>query len=361
MESRTTLRKLELPYESVRTLYEGTSEVRVCRNDLTGAVQVVKGIDTLGLDEAVAVREATLLQEIAHDNVVRVLEVALNPSYPPPMKVIEMIMPYYERGSVYDALERGERFTLSQSVRIVVSALRGLAELHDNYRVLHRDVKSPNVFLADDATIAKVGDLGLAAPMESDGTSEAHPTAHLWTAPEVYSSRRVDRRSDLYGMGLVFLEMLSGPFPYGDYTRSEIVDRLSKGRPGLKPRHMSFAVEIPRQIRTVVRKSTAVDPEGRFSRAQEMEAALGRIRFIDWGKVSEEDDSVVWEGDTVQQRGRRYRIEARRRKRAGGWRLSGLQLVNRWQRIVPDHVVSGLDSTESSVFFERMVRLATRR
>lgn len=354
MSARSVERKLVLPYESVQTIYEGASEVHLCRNEITGVLQVVKSIDTLGLEEAVAVREATLLTSIDHPNILKVIDVAEDPSAAAPMHVIQMIMPYLPRGSVIDAFEKGEQFSLREAVLNISAALRGLSELHERYHVLHRDMKSPNVFLASDGSLMKVGDLGIAAPMESDGTAEAYPTANMYTAPETYTTKRVSRSSDLYGLGLVLLEMANDrPFPYGKYRRVAIFDRLTQGRPGLESSDLAFTPHIPRRLRSVIRKATDRNPVQRYQTALEMANAIAAVPpFIDWHRT-EAADEITWEGSRVRQPGRRYRVTARR-KDGGAWILMGQQHVSSWRRCQEDQIVSTVGSSEAAAFFERM-------
>jgi eukaryotic-like serine/threonine-protein kinase len=210
-EHRRYLGTLTLPYENLRTIHAGGSEVRKYRNELTDQLLVGKRVGTIGLESTFVVREATLLQQIRHDNLVPVFDVVrvTGLEIPPPMQVLEIIMPFYERGSVCDAFSRGVRFTLVEARDLALAALRGLSELHDR-RILHRDVKTPNLLLADDTTRVKLGDLGVAVPMDEDGTADvlAH-SPQLWTAPETYTVGRIDCRADLYSMGIVFHEVLS--------------------------------------------------------------------------------------------------------------------------------------------------------
>lgn len=360
MAKRTTLRKLVLPYESLRTLYMGDSEVRLCRNEITKAHQVVKAIDTLGLEGALAVQEATLLQKIRHKYVVPVSDVAENPSYKG-LKVIEMIMPFYSRGSVCDAFLRGETFGLHESIQLISTALHGLAEIHDSHRVLHRDVKSPNLFLADDGSHLLIGDLGLAAPMDDDGTAEAYPTAHVYTVPETYRSGRVGKSADIYGIGLTLMEMVNRePLPYSEYYRDDILKNLEKGRRAVRTRHLQFAPFVPRRLRTIVRKATSVDPARRFPRAQDMQAALAAVRLVDWAQVIDESKLQRWEGASVQDASRLYAVEAQRR-RDGAWRVVGLGHLNAWRRVREDQLVPDLSDSSLAPFFESMVRIATSR
>src|SRR5579883_3057057 len=193
MNAREEVRALTLPFGSMRTAYAGASEVRHYRNLLTGNDRVGKRIDVLGLEDTVAFQEGALLEVISHDNLVPVLDVAEVEGYSAPMHVIELVMPWYPRGSVCDALIAGHRFSVGEACAHATAALHGLAELHERHNLLHRDVKSPNVLLADDHTLAKLGDLGCATTMEPDGTAEPLETVQLYTAPESLSGGRASR------------------------------------------------------------------------------------------------------------------------------------------------------------------------
>ena len=286
---RTMIRPLTLPYESLRTLYEGSCEVHLYKNEITGQLQVGKRIDILGLEEAVAVREAKLLTTITHPNVVPVTEVAEFAGYDSALKVIELIMPFYPRGSVFDALARGERFSVAQARRHGIEALLGLAEIHDSYGILHRDGKSPNV-LIDENGAARVGDLGVAVPMEQDGTAEAYPSAQLFSSPETFVTGRVSRASDLYQMGLVVFELVNGPLPYDENPIGEVVARLEKGRRGPRPRDLRLSPHVPRRMRTVISKALSINPAERYATAGQMVDALRAVPLVDWRLLVDEPD-----------------------------------------------------------------------
>jgi serine/threonine protein kinase len=362
-DTRTLIRKLELPYESVRTVYEGDSEVRLYRNELTQELQVGKRFDILGVENAVAVQEGTLLRRIQHPNVTPVYDVARVTGYQAPMEVVEIIMPFYPRGSLYDAFQRGERFTIGETVRLVAGALHGLAELHEVHGILHRDAKSPNLLLGGDGRLI-VGDLGVAVPLDQDGGAEALPNARLYSPPESLSTRRVDRRSDIYQIGLVLHELASGPLPYEDalYTISAISQRLSRGQRAILPRHLAHAPWVPRRLRTVINKAVARDPGDRYASAKAMVDALAAVPLVDWQVVVDEPDHKRWEGATPQRPDRRFAVDARyvvSKRGRTGWVLSGLQQVNAWQRVVPDSLVGELHTGQAAAFFDSMVVIAT--
>lgn len=358
---RILLQRLELPYVSMKTLYEGDCEVRLYRNSITGAEQVGKRLDILGLEQAVAVREAQLLQTIRHANIVQVFDVAEVPEYPPPMRVIELIMPFFPRGSVCDALKKGARFSVLDACLHAQAALRGLGELHEQYRILHRDLKSPNVFLSEDGSLLKVGDLGVSVPMEADSTAEAYPSSQLYSPPETFTTRRVDRRSDIYAMGLLLFELLNGPLPYDSYTREQLLARLQKGRPGPLDAHLVPAPQVPPRLRTIVRKAMARDPARRFGSAAEMAAALAATNLIDWSTTLRTDDTIVWEGACSRTRDRAFQVEARKRRKDGAWVLSARQRVSRWQKFVPDQLVAEPQGPGATAFFDQVLKIATSR
>lgn len=367
-ETRTLIRKLELPYENVRTMYEGDSEVRLYRNELTKELQVGKRFDVLGVESSIAmVQEGALLRRIEHRNVTPVYDVARVTGYQQGLNVVEVIMPYYSGGSLYDAFRRGERFTVGDAVRLTVGALHGLAELHDVHGILHRDIKSPNLLLGDDGRLL-VGDLGVAAEMEDDGTTEALPNARLYSPPEGFTTRRVDRRSDLYQVGIVFHELASGPLQYDHpvYDLDKVAARLDQGRRGVLPGHLAPVPWVPPRLRTVINKATAVDPSGRYPNAKAMVDALVRAPRVNWQVVADEPEFKHWEGATPQRPDRRFAVEARclapkPRRRRTGWSLYGLQQVTAWQRARPDALVPDLQVRQAADFFDSMVAIAASR
>ena len=359
--SRELLRELRLPFESLRTIYAGGSEVRVYRNTVTGLTEVGKRVDTFGLEGAMVVEEATRLSRIRHDHLVPVNSVAEVSGHDPLLRVIEMVMPYYELGSVTDALIRGDAFGPAAARDITVAALLGLAELHDAERMIHRDFKSPNALLTGDARLARVSDLGVAAPMADDGTVEPYANAQLFSPPEAFVRERIDRRADLYAAGLMLHELVSGPLPWDAYGALEMTQRLGRGKPAVLPRHLVAAPWVPAGLRTVIRKATQALPEKRYPTAGTMIDALARSAIVDWRPVDQDTvGSGQWVGASVNRPDREYRVTVTPGKRAG-WRLTGEQQVNRWQRVLEDQIVAAPRGRDVTGFFDQMVAIATSR
>lgn len=364
-EERKLLRTLTLPYESIRTLYEGDSEVRLYRNELIGQHQVGKRYDTLGLEATVAVNEGQLLKEIRHPHVVPVEDVVVPSGYSQPMAPVELIMPYYQRGSLADAFLAGERFSLGEAIALLGGALLGLAEIHECWGVLHRDLKSPNLFLSD-ADRLLVGDLGVSITMDEAGGGEALPSPRLYCPPETFTTRRCDRRSDIFQMGIVLHELAAEPLPYDDpaYATDAMAERLAIGRPAVRPKHMRPPAWVPSGLRRVISKAIRIDPAERYANAKQMGDALSAVRYIDWRSVADAPDLRRWEGSSVRSPDRRFAVEAKRRRSGGGWSLVGLQEVTSWRRVGadrPDAIVPDLKCSQAAAFFESIVDIATRR
>jgi serine/threonine protein kinase len=320
------------------------------------------------MEETVALREAKLLQSIKHENIVQIFDVAhvdaepeLGPTlgYDSSMKMIEMIMPYFRRGSVHDALVRGERFSVGEACLLVQAALCGLGELHERHRILHRDVKSPNFFLGDDGTLM-VGDLGVSVPLDDQGTAEPYASIQMHTPPETYVLQRVDRRYDLYAVGVLLLELLHGGLPYGEYNADDMQVRLGKGKPAIRPIDLEPAPHVPPRLRTIIRKAIAAKPENRYGTAREMRDAISRAPFVDWRAVIAEPDHRLWEGESARRRDRRFQVEGVTR-RNGQWTFTARQQVKRWQRFLPDLIASTPTAPEVEKFFDQVLKVAFSR
>ncbi|MHB8220577.1 MAG: serine/threonine-protein kinase [Acidimicrobiales bacterium] len=321
-------RTLTLPYGTLATLHVGQSEVHLRRNILSQEMRVFKSVSLLGREDTLAFNEVVLLQGIDHANVAKVFDVVEPAGADPVLKMAEIVMPYYAEGSLLDVMNKGRRFSAGEARDITVKCLRGLGHLHDQHRILHRDLKPANIFLAGDETLVKVGDFGEAVRMTAGGTADPLLSPQPWTPPESFTGGRYTVSSDVYAMGLTFAELLSGPFPYDDYTRERLAERLSKGRPAVRRRDLTFQAHVPSALRRVVTKATRVEPAGRYQSADGMVRALLRARFVDWDWPTVGEREVEWSGTC---NGTRFRVVSRRvrgkgwrawpeRKYAGGWR-----------------------------------------
>jgi serine/threonine protein kinase len=345
-----------LKFECLQTLPVGSSPVRVWWDDNLKCYRVGKRIDLSVLDDVLP--EPATLQNINHNNVVPVIAAPMVEGFRAPMRVIELVTPYYPRGSLTDAFLRGETFRPTEAVRIVQAALRGLAHLHEVQGILHRDIKSPNILLTDDAFVAKIADLGCAGRIDDNGTTPALAIPTLYSPPELVGTGVLTRASDLYPMGLVLLELLRGGFDYEAYPKVDVARRLMRGMSPLTMTERIRPIWVSSSLRRILNKSLNSLPVQRYQSAAAMDNALSRAHVIDWA----ETDSLRWEAPCRHHRNRRVRIDATARRK-GGYRISAqIDRGNGWRRYgLEDLDVDALDSPPVRTFFDQATETAIVR
>ena len=148
-------------------------------------------------------------------------------------------------------LERG-RLPLEEAVRLVEDVAEGLANLHAQ-RILHRDVKPANVFLTRNGR-AKLGDLGTGA-MLGERNQERVGTA-FYMAPEIFQGHAASVRSDVYSLGILAFEVLTGSRPFQGETFDALMDQHLSGLL-VDPR--ARREDLPDAVAHVVRRALARD------------------------------------------------------------------------------------------------------
>jgi serine/threonine protein kinase len=159
------------------------------------------------------VREAYAMGELCHPNIVLVHEL-IDPEVYPNESDFSIVMEYMDGGTLEDWMERDEQplNDISNAVRVVQSILEGLSAAHHE-KIFHRDIKPANILLSHDGSQVKLGDWGLAQFDNYRSTTfGVRMGTPAYMAPEQASgdSRDVDARSDLYAVGAVLYEILTG-------------------------------------------------------------------------------------------------------------------------------------------------------
>ena len=170
---------------------------------------------------------------------------------------IMLVTEYLPRGDLWRALSKdaGHVFSWYRRGRAVaLDVVRGLAFMHSK-KVMHLDLKSANILLGRDGT-AKVADVGLAKILTRDATHVSMEGTFDWAAPEVLSGQGVSEKADIYSLGVVLWEIVSGERPH-----------MRQMRP------LRVSDECPAEVAAVVSACRAVDPSARPT-AREVYAAL---------------------------------------------------------------------------------------
>ncbi|CAA7027476.1 unnamed protein product [Microthlaspi erraticum] len=176
--------------------------------------------------------EIELLSRVHHKNVVKLLGFCFDRSEQ--MLVYE----YIPNGSLRDSLsgKTGIRLDWTRRLKIALGSAKGLAYLHENADppIIHRDVKSHNILLDDNLT-AKVADFGLSKLVGDP--EKAHVTTQVkgtmgYLDPEYYMTNQLTEKSDVYGFGVVMLELLTGKIPIerGNYVVKEVKKKMDRSR-----------------------------------------------------------------------------------------------------------------------------------
>ena len=153
-------------------------------------------------------REAQADAKLAHPNIVNVYDVGIQEGY------YYIVMEYIDGSTLKDYIKSKKRITAEETVTIISAVASGLAHAHNN-NIIHRDVKPHNILLTS-SKMAKVADFGIARAITSStvtATEEALGSVH-YISPEQARGGFLDARSDLYSLGIMMYEMLTGELPY---------------------------------------------------------------------------------------------------------------------------------------------------
>ena len=187
--------------------------------------------------------------------------------------VLYFVMPFVEGDSLRDRLDREGRLPLDDAVRITYEVGSALGYAHER-GVVHRDIKPENVLFQ--AGHALVCDFGIAkAASEAEGrltqTGLAVGTLPYMSPEQAVGEEEIDGRSDLYALGCVFHEMLSGEVPFVGSTPQAV---LSKKLMGMATDLSTVGPEVPPTVREVVSRALATAREDRFDTAEAFSSAL---------------------------------------------------------------------------------------
>lgn len=278
---------------------------------------VQKLVPTAHMPAAIAFAEPRLLDQLAHPNLVPVLDTQPDPNNP---THVVFTMPYYRQGTIRFALDQKYRFSIQQGIDIGCDLLTALGHLHAN-GLVHRDVKPDNVFLADNLRQGLLGDLGIAAQLEADGKAPGGPGTFLFMPPEAFGpGSRVGPEMDVYCAGLTIFEMVNGPIDYASLAGAPAFGRLARGLRGIPDSALEFSSHIPPELRRVIRKAIKASTAERYPTARAFIQALRRLTLVDWREVARGKDlEGIWEGSwpprlAVRKR-RQYRVEVTRVRR----------------------------------------------
>jgi hypothetical protein len=200
-------------------------------------------------------REARSVAQLSHPNVVAVIDAGEDAGHP------YIVFEYVAGRTLKQRIERAGRLPLDEAVAYAIEIGRGLATAHAR-KLVHRDVKPQNV-LIDAEGRAKVTDFGIARSLESDGLTKTGRVLGTtdYVSPEQAMGTEVDSRSDVYSLGVLLYEMLTGEVPFEAET---IVGVAMKHVNEPLPDVQLARPEVSSALAAAIERATSKNPDMRY-------------------------------------------------------------------------------------------------
>jgi tetratricopeptide (TPR) repeat protein/TolB-like protein len=212
-------------------------------------------------------RELVLAREVTHKNVVRIHDIGESHG------LVFLTMRLVEGRALLETLEKQGPLPLDRALHVFRQVAEALQHAHEA-GVLHRDLKPGNVLLgADDS--AYITDFGLARWLHRDGVTRSGVVVGTldYLSPEQAAGRRVDVRSDIYALGILLFEMLTGQLPFRADSKAEALAQRIVGR----ARDISdTGVHAPAFVRRVIRRCLEPIPARRYASVRDLITDLDR-------------------------------------------------------------------------------------
>ncbi len=271
----------------------GMGEVYEAENIWTGrrvAVKVLPAVLALDTERLARFRlEAQAATKLAHPNIIDVLDMGSDPATGMMYIVQELLV-----GETLDGVrERVERLGPREALDLALPAMGALAAAHD-VGIIHRDVKPENIFVArgrDGLSVTKLIDFGLAKALDSTDrktrTGVMMGTPHFMAPEQFDGDPTIDGRADVWAMGVVLYELLSGKLPFDGPTMHAILLSVHRGNP---PRLDELVPELPRDLADVVHGALVTD---RAQRHPTMRAFVDRLVALESMRSADPRDSLA--------------------------------------------------------------------
>lgn len=258
--------KINDRYEIIKTIGEGGMANVYLANDTIldrkVAIKVLRG--DLSNDEKFIrrfKREALSVSNLSHPNIVEVYDVGEEEGN------YYIVMEYIEGKTLKQLLQKRGALTLNEVIDIMLQLTDGLAHAHDAY-IIHRDIKPQNIMIEDNGLV-KITDFGIAMALNSTQLTQTNSvmgSVH-YLPPEQANGKGSTVKSDIYSLGILMYELLTGSVPFKGDTAVEIALKHMKEKiPSIRKQNPT----IPQSVENIVLKATAKNPKNRYDNVRDM-------------------------------------------------------------------------------------------
>ena len=230
-------------------------------------------------------REAKALAKLSHPNIVKIHDYGSYAGMP------YLVMEYLPGGTLKDRL--GRVFPWQEAVELLLPLAHTIEYIHKQH-IIHRDIK-PSNFLITESGQPMLSDFGIAKMIEAEETLQLTGTGvgigtPEYMAPEQGMGGPVDHRADIYSLGIVFYELVTGKKPFSaDTPMAVMVKQISDPLP--LPHH--FQPYLPGEVEKIIVKALAKRPENRYQSMGEFSAALEKLLSRKSDPASEAEKTLI--------------------------------------------------------------------
>lgn len=234
-------------------------------------------------------REALSATSLTHPHIVNIYDVGEDED------IHYIVMEYVKGETLKEYIQLNAPVSPTKSVMIMKQLTSAISTAHNNH-IIHRDIKPQNILLDEEENV-KVTDFGIAMALSATSYTQTNSvlgTVH-YLSPEQARGGTATKQSDIYALGIVLFELLTGQLPFsGESAVSIALKHLQTETPSIR----KIIPSIPQSIENVVLKATAKDPKDRYLSAEEMEADLATALSPE--RAGEEKFAVAIDDDATK-------------------------------------------------------------